>query len=240
MKSKDLWRIFYCLFRGCVGLAYPDNWDQNLDPETAAQPIPTQEEAIPLGPDGLPRDSTTGVLDLDMNDRNIMIGDYDFDDRAGGHEHAEIPVFKIGDLGIARAFRTPYWQRHAEARLYNMACGNPACSTPESFSEGWKNVGDWDSYDREETAGKFSWKTNLWQAAQLMNIVVSAVKRSRERWIVTKQRNRSRNHFQTFHQTATQRPSPNPTANKSKYGPAAATSSMTRPLPILTKASANL
>lgn len=161
-------------------------------------------------------------MDMDMNDRNVMIASYDFDEPSGGHDHSDVPVFKIGDLGIARSFRTPFWQRHATARLFNMTMGNPMCQAPESWSEGWKNVKDWATFDAEETAGKFGWKTNLWQVGQLMNIMVSyligGIVVSRSGVAVMRPADndddqRSHSQSQKSHPTATQSASPNQMGN---------------------------
>lgn len=164
------------MFRGCVALAYPGQWDQGLDPET--QTIPAREELIPQdGVGGVPRPTDRGIIDFDMNDRNIMIGDYDSDvtDPANPHPHDQVPVIKIGDLGAIRALRTERHRNSVHALVACRVCGNRWCNTPEQFTQSWNNYGpeDLDLIQRDETAGQYDWWTNLWMAAQLMNIIVS-------------------------------------------------------------------
>lgn len=75
LKSSECWRIFYCFFRACVALAYPDHWSQGLNLEI--QEIPVKEEIIPrdlplrlfdgssANPPLLPPRSTQrGIIDL--------------------------------------------------------------------------------------------------------------------------------------------------------------------------------
>lgn len=66
---------------------------------------------IPLGPDGRPLSTAAGIIDLNMNERNVMIGDYDtLDPVAGGHSHNQVPIFKVGDLRLAVSFREVQFQ----------------------------------------------------------------------------------------------------------------------------------
>lgn len=82
----------------------------------------------------------------DMNDRNVMIGDYDFDDSGGQHAHDQVPSLKVGDLGIIRSFRSRTLPNRAgvdvemagkaEARI----TGNYWTYTPEQFTRTFSNV----------------------------------------------------------------------------------------------------
>lgn len=47
IKTAELWRVFYCLFRACVAMAYPDRWNQGQDPDSFPNMTP-QEEFVPL------------------------------------------------------------------------------------------------------------------------------------------------------------------------------------------------
>lgn len=79
----------------------------------------------------------------------------------------------MGDLGIIRAFRTPEYRSNMTALLRARPQGNPRCHTPEQFTQSWRNYVDFQGLSTDETAGKFGWGTNLWQVAQLMNMMVS-------------------------------------------------------------------
>lgn len=84
-------------------------WTQGRDPERDT--ITPQEERIPISPGGRPLSTKAGIIDLDMNERNVMIGDYDtLDPAPGGHSHNQVPIFKVGDLGLAVSFRERQFQ----------------------------------------------------------------------------------------------------------------------------------
>lgn len=48
VRTGELWRIFYCLFRACVALAYPGRWNGGVDPNTGVEMIAPQEELVPV------------------------------------------------------------------------------------------------------------------------------------------------------------------------------------------------
>lgn len=48
VRTGELWRVFYCLFRACVALAYPGQWNRGVDPNTGIATIEPQEELVPL------------------------------------------------------------------------------------------------------------------------------------------------------------------------------------------------
>lgn len=173
LRDADLWRVFHCLFRSCVALAYPERWDQGLDP--TFQPVFTQEEFIPTL-NTRPLRTDRGFVDFDMNDRNVMIGDYDRDWVAEGeHAHDQVPVFKVGDFGNMRAYRAQMYRNSILAIVNGRVCGNRWCNAPEQFTQSWKNIATLEDLQADETAGKYDWWTNLWQVARLMDIMVRTV-----------------------------------------------------------------
>lgn len=185
LRNEQLWRVFHCLFRAVVALAYPGRWDRGLDPEK--EQVDTREEFIPLDELGIkPLPTDQGILDMDLNDRNVLIGDYlcDFppDDEvageagggAGQHPHDRVPVFKVADLGNLRGFRTERFRRSFMARVRARVCGNPHCNSPEQFTRAWNNHVCIESLELDETAGQFDWWTNLWEIAQLMAMMVGS------------------------------------------------------------------
>lgn len=122
LKSSEIWRVFFCLFRACVGLAYPGRWDQGIDPTT--QVVPTKEEFIPRS-GGQPVSTVDGLVDFDINDRNVMVGEDRSTLAAGDHRHDQTPIFKIGDLGDVNALRTPEYRRSLKAHAMFRVSGNP-------------------------------------------------------------------------------------------------------------------
>lgn len=92
------------------------------------------------------------------------------------HSHDEVPVFKIGDLGIIRGFRG-FHRDSMLALASSRVLGNIWCNTPEQFSQAWNYYGaaakDIETFNKDETPGNYDWWTNLWQVARLMEIMVS-------------------------------------------------------------------
>lgn len=122
LTSSEIWRVFYCLFRACVALAYPGRWDQGIDPTTQA--VPTQEEFVPLS-EGQAVSTVNGLIDFDINDRNVMVGEDRSTLAAGEHPHDQSPIFKIGDLGDVHAFRTPEYRASLKTHAMARVSGNP-------------------------------------------------------------------------------------------------------------------
>lgn len=162
-----------------IVLTWKDGWDEGLDPETG-QVILTQEEHIPLDRAGRMLETHEGLINFDINDRNVMLGTVPPEDVNRGdareHSHDEVPVFKIGDLGIVRSFRG-HLRDSMLALSASRVLGNVWCNTPEQFSQAWNYYGatpqDAETLNAGETAGKYDWWTNLWQVARLMTIMVS-------------------------------------------------------------------
>lgn len=119
-------------------------------------------------------------MDFDINDRNVMLGTVPTQDVNRGegeeHSHDEVPVFKIGDLGILRSFRG-FYRDSMLALASSRVLGNIWCNTPEQFSQAWNYYGavakDIETLNEDDTPGKYDWGTNLWQVARLMTIMVS-------------------------------------------------------------------
>lgn len=108
-----------------------------------------------------------------MNDRNVMIGDFNFISMVQGeHVHDEVPVFKVGDFGHMRAYRTRELRTSMRAIVGGRVVGNRWCNSPEQFTQSWKNIATIEDVQMDDTAGQFDWWTNLWQVARLMDMMV--------------------------------------------------------------------
>lgn len=160
-----------------IVLTGSDGWDENEDPTT--QLIPTQEEFAPFddATDTL-LETHEGLIDFDINDRNVMLGTVALEDinrnEAEEHSHDEVPVFKIGDLGIIRGFRG-FHRDSMLSLVSSRVLGNQWANTPEQFSQAWNYYGEEDAdvmNADDGAAGKYDWWTNLWQVARLMAIMV--------------------------------------------------------------------
>lgn len=165
---------------GRIVLTSEDGWDEGLDPETG-QDILTQEEFVPCDATDQLLETHEGLVNFDVNERNVMLGTVPEEDMNRGddaeHSHDEVPVFKIGDLGIIRAFRG-FHRDSMLALASSRVLGNQWCQTPEQFTQSWNYYGaaaaDIDALNADDTAGKYDWWTNLWQVARLMTIMVSS------------------------------------------------------------------
>ncbi|KAI1127798.1 hypothetical protein F5Y10DRAFT_265816 [Nemania abortiva] len=88
LPNRLLWRFYYCLIRGCIGLAYPPGGEQSdLEIETI------RENMAP-----------SRLRHGDIAMRNIMIGDRDPD---GAPEHHLVEQLKLIDFGMMSLSRTP-------------------------------------------------------------------------------------------------------------------------------------
>ncbi|KAI1810491.1 hypothetical protein GGS20DRAFT_567327 [Poronia punctata] len=96
--NRLLWRIYFCLIRACIGMAYPRN-----APKGEPVKIETINENKPPG----------RFSHNDIAMRNIMIGDRTPKEA----EHRVIPIFKLIDYGLATYRNTSY-----EAVTYNLWC----------------------------------------------------------------------------------------------------------------------
>ncbi|KAI1083392.1 kinase-like protein [Whalleya microplaca] len=79
LPNRLLWRLFLCLLRFVIAMAWPD-----VD---IKEQVPEQEEI---------RAQKSQIVHNDMHTRNIMIGSFDKD------EHFLVPILKLIDFGLAR------------------------------------------------------------------------------------------------------------------------------------------
>lgn len=105
-----------------MGLAYPNRWDGGLN--AATQSVPTQEEFVPTL-DGRTVPADMGLVDFDINERNVMIGEDSASAANGAHAHDDVPIFKIGDLGFMGAWREPRYEYSFRSRVAFRVSGNP-------------------------------------------------------------------------------------------------------------------
>ncbi|KAK3898953.1 hypothetical protein C8A05DRAFT_18538 [Staphylotrichum tortipilum] len=153
--DKVLWRIFECLFRGVVGMAYPDAF-QTIGCNPRTENIPQVSETCAGFPILTSHCSRETMVHFDIDPLNVLVGEYD------QGEHSDVPLLKIADLGIARIFNDEL--RMDVDRLWAMRrCGKSDILTPEHFSQEWDHIEDTPWEAQAATAGNFSWWTNLYQ-----------------------------------------------------------------------------
>ncbi|KAH8747958.1 hypothetical protein F5883DRAFT_653369 [Diaporthe sp. PMI_573] len=172
LRSSDLWRVLLCLFRACVAMAYPNRWVVSLDAVKAGAIVQLREELVPIDDNGIhipPGDDV--LVNTDINYNNIMIGDYDTD--AEVFAHTQVPVFKVGDLGIVDQYKDSEEYKFASA-VYNRITGNQGTHTPEQFTQAWGLFTDWETMmAQDDTAGRYGWATNLYQIGVIMNSLIT-------------------------------------------------------------------
>ncbi|KAH8756240.1 hypothetical protein F5883DRAFT_620343 [Diaporthe sp. PMI_573] len=108
-------------------------WLAGLKPERGDR-VPIREELVPTYHDGnLVQPQGNAIVNMDMNYNNIMIGDYDTD--PGVHPHDQVPIFKVGDLGIAFSF--PENAPDLFSRIvFTRICGNSGTKAPLDDMDG--------------------------------------------------------------------------------------------------------
>ncbi|KAI5921964.1 hypothetical protein F4810DRAFT_309565 [Camillea tinctor] len=105
IPNRFLWRVFYCMVRQCIAMAFPPRKEWR-DPVEREQIIPGQQ-----------------MFDLTQNSnhlKNVMFGDLDPNDP----EHRLVPLVKLIDFGrgAQRGTNTSAGDRYAPAiNLYNAA-----------------------------------------------------------------------------------------------------------------------
>lgn len=63
LRDAEMWRVFHCLFRACVALAYPNTW--NTAPDLLWEAAPTQEEQIYFDAAGVQLPTDHCILQMD-------------------------------------------------------------------------------------------------------------------------------------------------------------------------------
>ncbi|KKY35551.1 putative serine threonine protein kinase [Diaporthe ampelina] len=178
LKDSELWRVFLCLFRACVALTYPGQWAPPGFVPTDDNDAATREEFVPTDAAGAALPTDLGILNFDMNDRNIMIGDFgggggNVGGPGGpGHPHDQVPVVKVGDLGVITRL-LPRHRGDFFVLVAGRVRGNMWYHFPEQFTETWKSVGGMESLAADDVAGKYGWTSNLWQVGRLMTIMIT-------------------------------------------------------------------
>ncbi|KAI9047476.1 hypothetical protein LZ554_008195 [Drepanopeziza brunnea f. sp. 'monogermtubi'] len=142
-----LWKIFECLVDGISVLDY--DAEVGYDPVTGLAVIPLFDPAGGVG------------VHFDMKPGNIIAGD-----RTAAH--AELPLYKIGDLGtytLQDRMPPPLvpaadWETNEELRIK----GTDLYYAPEQFSPRWNNA----DYAASPVCGQYSSATNIWGVGVIM------------------------------------------------------------------------
>ncbi|KAH6842485.1 kinase-like domain-containing protein [Chaetomium sp. MPI-CAGE-AT-0009] len=195
--NRLLWHMFHCLVKSCVAMEYPPSKDdgRDCDRDPAGGIVGEVSERIPPDlqvlydqavEDGTWKDRGNapggeGLVHFDIDPQNILFGGCP----AGPLDdpHDDFPVVKVGDFGNAWKIDADFLRKRSDMWTFRDQA-KPNFSTPEQFTAEW----DWvKNYPGEEiliteedadngilppapieVAGKYSWKTNLYQLALCM------------------------------------------------------------------------
>ncbi|KAK3312779.1 hypothetical protein B0H66DRAFT_504724, partial [Apodospora peruviana] len=159
--TKVLWQIFDCLFRGIVGLAYPHAFQppgSNPQTDVIAQ-VSETSAGLPVLTSYCPHET---IIHFDIDPLNILVGDFD------SNEHNISPIIKLADYGPVKVFSGRTTPRDAFQSWKVRSHGKTGPKPPEQFSEEWDYVNSTPQAAYQQTAGNYSWWTNLYQIALVM------------------------------------------------------------------------
>ncbi|KAI6374032.1 hypothetical protein MCOR25_003266 [Pyricularia grisea] len=175
LNSQILWQIFKCLFKGCVAMAWPD---ENAPPYDGAVVSETsrglENDADEYSDFNEP--SSRAIVHFDIDPCNVLIGDVDLN----GVEHDTLPVFKIGDFGVAEIVNRDDVQIVWDYRHR----GKYETLTPEQFCREWDYIYEAPYHERQHdptntlysTAGRYNKYHNIYQIAVVMWCLITQVR----------------------------------------------------------------
>ncbi|OTB06167.1 hypothetical protein M426DRAFT_9982 [Hypoxylon sp. CI-4A] len=159
IPSRILWRIFLCLAKACVGMAYPPSLYND-----AQQMQQIYSEVV------YPEEDPQQIIHFDMHPFNVFVDDpmktiNDIPD------HGFTPRFKLGDFGL-----TSQWDNGWTLDEKISACnvGRPGFQAPEQRHR-----------LRINEEGAFGPHTNIWGAGYLMYIALTLYFTEDEDWAPT-------------------------------------------------------
>ncbi|KAI2623136.1 kinase-like domain-containing protein [Hypoxylon sp. NC1633] len=139
IPARILWRLFLCLTRMCIGMAYPPQFDYDYPP--------IQRENI------RPGEAPRLIVHFDLHPLNIFI-DNTHDTFNDFPEHGWAPRFKLGDFGL-----TTEWDEEwtDEEKWAVVSAGKPGYQAPEQRDR-----------QRPLQPGAIGPHTNIWGIGFLM------------------------------------------------------------------------
>ncbi|KAK1751334.1 kinase-like domain-containing protein [Echria macrotheca] len=158
IPERDLWRIFDCLVKGCIGLEFP--------------PTPAEVEDF-TGKnvsERMPRLrwKTSSGVHLDLDPSNVLIGD--FDEGTHGDIHAVTPALKINDFGLYEEMADNINNRELYGFWSTRECGKDKYLTPEQFTDEWDYCRNYpDPGAGFSVAGNYGPHTNIWGIGATMS-----------------------------------------------------------------------
>ncbi|KAK4194320.1 kinase-like domain-containing protein, partial [Triangularia verruculosa] len=157
------WLVWMCMLRSLVEFKFPPKthpYDVNLGAPTV----------------GMQAETATDHIHFDLDPANYIFGDRG----VGWNEdtHMIAPILKMADFGMAETVDHEELQRDPHKLWAFRVRGKYSYWAPEQFSEEWDYVDKLPSEqlgENHKVAGRYSWKVNLWQAAQSMVTLMSGM-----------------------------------------------------------------
>ncbi|KAL8382228.1 hypothetical protein RB595_006150 [Gaeumannomyces hyphopodioides] len=167
LPPKLLWYLWKCLLMGVIEIEYPplkQSAHEHLREHPGAQPDYDHRQ---------PGDRPSSLVHFDLDPLNVLV--------SGGDEgnHTLTPKLQIADFGLAQRWPSNRAQRDAEAAWLYRKRGKPPFYAPEQFAPEWDSVflnpASEVPKGSKHVAGNYGWKTNLYQAAHIMWMLITGV-----------------------------------------------------------------
>ncbi|KAL8408345.1 hypothetical protein RB594_006954 [Gaeumannomyces avenae] len=167
LPPKLLWYLWKCLLMGVIEIEYPP----------LKQPAHEHLREMPgVHPDydhRQPGDRPSTLVHFDLDPLNVLVSDGD------EFSHNLTPKLQIADFGLASRWPSNRARRDTEAAWNYRRRGKPRFYAPEQFAPEWDSVFLNPASEVPEgskhVAGNYGWKTNLYQAAQIMWMLITGV-----------------------------------------------------------------
>ncbi|KAK3492163.1 uncharacterized protein B0T23DRAFT_135594 [Neurospora hispaniola] len=201
IPNRVLWDMMACFMKMCLAMEYPpliffpnltgpdplaEDFVWNTDDRDDGNMVP---ELNPGPHNGyVDKPAGTSLIHFDIDPQNVLIGDFDSESREGKHRvspthplfermtdtHDGTPMFKLIDFGLARDMSVDdACRRNLKDLWAHRRCGKPGFYLPEQFTREWEAIVESPDAQQARVAGQYSWKSNLWQLALIMHIVIT-------------------------------------------------------------------
>ncbi|KAI1209203.1 kinase-like domain-containing protein [Annulohypoxylon truncatum] len=140
VPNRVMWKFFWCLLKGVVGMAYPNEGNAGLP---SVDGTSVREMIPPEDPDRTRPEPST-IIHFDLDPQNVLVGDLDIS------EHRHIPKLKarsllVADFGLTLRWRNR-WNDHIKtSRIergkptwYAPEQRNPMRATDPHYHIGWE------------------------------------------------------------------------------------------------------
>ena len=150
-----LWRLFKCLNKSVIGLAYPPI-HQPRPGDLRAYGVPITETIPPAG-----ERTFMNFVHFDIDPSNVFVGELD------QSVHSEVPLFKLADFGTTMQVDEEF-ENDAEQLWKARLLGKLGHMAPEQWSPHWDLVTLNPRDDDIQVAGRYGCLTNVYQIATVM------------------------------------------------------------------------